>query len=94
MAKTWEGQLKQYMKEFDFRIEAENVKEGFKLYGIADGENPALGEIAEQVSSMKLSPLAAPQKNGLSGLVADESTILFAPVRTVKFPIASVTRIS
>ncbi len=75
MAKTWEGQLKQYMKEFDFRIEAENVKEGFKLYGIADGENPALGEIAEQVSSMKLSTLALTQKNVMVAEVAIGQTV-------------------
>ena len=34
MAKTWEGQLKQYMTEFDFRNEANNVNEGAQLYDV------------------------------------------------------------
>ena len=75
MAKTWEGQLKQYMKEFDFRIEAENVKEGFKLYGISDGQNHGLHLIAPDVKSMKLSPLAVPQKNIMVAELAFGSTI-------------------
>ncbi len=65
MAKTWEGQLKQYMKEFDFRTEAQNAEVGRTLYGIMDadaGVHP-LKAIAPDVMSMKISKIAPPQKN-------------------------------
>ncbi len=74
MAKTWEGQFQQYLKEFDFRTEARNVQAGEKLYDVRGGKVPALlndPKLAPEdqadvncpnVTSMKMSPLVAPQK--------------------------------
>ena len=74
MEKTWEGQLAQYAKEFDFRIEARNVKEGVKIYDIAHGQNPGLKTIAENVGSMKLSNIVSSTKDVLVAEVANGST--------------------
>ncbi len=63
MAKTWEGQLAQYMKEFDFRTEAQNAEAGMELYAIMDDRNHPLQAIAPEVTSMKISDLVPPQKN-------------------------------
>ena len=77
MATTWKGQLKQYMTEFDFRTEANNAKEGVKLYDIAPkaGEanaNPhPLFAIAPHVKSMKISDIVAPTKDVMVAEVAD-----------------------
>ncbi len=65
MAKTWEGQLRQYEREFDFTLEAANINQGVELYDIANGKNEALNAIAPNVCSMKLSDLAAPKKDML-----------------------------
>lgn len=54
MAKTWQGQLDQYMKEFDFRNEAKNVKEGEKIYSIYEHEDHPSYAIASRVDSMKV----------------------------------------
>ena len=87
MAKTWEGQLKQYRKEFDFRNEAKNVQEGVKLYGISNYEPPEgeddeevggrhpLHAIGKDVATMKLSNLAEPSKNIMVAEVVDGSTV-------------------
>ena len=75
MAKTWEGQLKQYMTEFDFRNEANNVNEGVALYDIKDNEDHPLQAIGRNVASMKLSPLAKAKKDVLvAELVAYSKT--------------------
>ena len=77
MATTWKGQLAQYMTEFDFRTEANNAKEGVKLYDIAPkaGEanaNPhPLFAIAPHVKSMKISDIVAPTKDVMVAEVAD-----------------------
>lgn len=63
MSKTWEGQLRQYEREFDFTLEAANVNQGVELYDINYGKNPDLQAIAPNVCSMKLSNLAAPKKD-------------------------------
>ena len=70
MAKTWEGQLKQYMTEFDFRNEAKNVNEGVKLYDIANTEGHPLRLITKRVESMKLSTVVAPKKDVMVAEVA------------------------
>ena len=70
MAKTWEGQLSQYMTEFDFRNEAENVNAGVGLYGIADNPNHALRALAPDVASMKMSTVVAPKKDVMVAEVA------------------------
>ena len=77
MATTWKGQLKQYMTEFDFRTEANNAKEGVKLYDIAPKEGEAnanphpLFAIAPHVKSMKISDIVAPTKDVMVAEVAD-----------------------
>jgi len=70
MAKTWEGQLKQYMTEFDFRNEASNVKEGEKLYDIAGNGTHALRAIAPNVKSMKMSDIVPAKKDVMVAEVA------------------------
>ncbi len=70
MEKTWEGQLAQYRKEFDFRIEARNVCEGVKIYDVSGGKNQELDEIAHNVSCMKLSDIVPTKKDVL---VAEEA---------------------
>ena len=75
MEKTWQGQLAQYMTEFDFRTEAENIKTGVELYDIQGGKNPGLAIVAPEVTSMKLSDLVPPQKNVLVAQVALGSTV-------------------
>ena len=74
MEKTWEGQLKQYRREFDFRIEAHNVNEGVEIYDVSGGKNPELDEIAHNVSSMKLSNIVPPKKDVLVAEVATGTT--------------------
>ena len=75
MAKTWEGQLKQYMTEFDFRNEANNVNEGVKLYGIGDDPNHALNALAPNVHSMKMSKVVEPKKDVMVAEVASGKTV-------------------
>ena len=70
MAKTWEGQLKQYMTEFDFRNEAANVEEGVKLYDIGGSKNHPLQPIAKHVHSMKLSTIVPAKKDVMVAEVA------------------------
>ena len=64
MAKTWEGQLEQYMTEFDFRTEAANAKEGVKLY-----------DIDSSLKSMKVSDIVAPTKDVMVAEVASGQTV-------------------
>ena len=75
MDKTWDGQLKQYMTEFDFRNEAQNVMEGEKIYDIADKEDHPLHAMAPKVRSMKLAPVAATKKNVMVAEVARGTTV-------------------
>ena len=75
MAKTWEGQLKQYMTEFDFRNEANNVNEGVKLYNISPDKNHPLQAIAPSVKSMKLSTVVPPKKDVMVAEVASGKTV-------------------
>ena len=75
MAKTWEGQLKQYMTEFDFRNEAANVEEGVKLYDIAGNDTHALRALAPDVKSMKMSKIVAPKKDVMVAEVAEGKTV-------------------
>ncbi len=75
MEKTWQGQLAQYMTEFDFRTEAENIKTGVELYDIQGGKNHGLQAVAPEVTSMKLSDLVPPQKNVLVATVAVGYTV-------------------
>ena len=76
MATTWKGQLAQYMTEFDFRTEANNAKEGVKLYDIAKGKGAGnaqphpLSIIAPSVKSMKISDIVAPTKDVMVAEVA------------------------
>ena len=70
MEKTWEGQLKQYMTEFDFTNEAKNVNEGVNLYDICNNNSHPLRAIAPNVSSMKMSNLVPPQKNVMVAEIA------------------------
>ncbi|MBR4612912.1 MAG: hypothetical protein IKO40_09380 [Kiritimatiellae bacterium] len=65
MEKTWEGQLKQYMTEFDFTREAANTKVGEELYDIANGKNTGLHALAPKVASMKIAKIVPPTKNAL-----------------------------
>jgi len=75
MAKTWEGQLKQYMTEFDFRNEANNVNEGVKLYGTGDDKDHPLNLLAPNVHSMKMSTVVAPKKDVMVAEVASGKTV-------------------
>ena len=68
MAKTWEGQLRQYKTEFDFQNEADNVRKGQKLYC------GNLGHLAKGVSSMKMSPLAVAKKDVMVAELAPGKT--------------------
>ena len=70
MAKTWEGQLKQYMTEFDFCNEAANVNTGVGLYNIANTKDHPLGLIAGHVASMKMSTVVEPKKDVMVAEVA------------------------
>ena len=75
MAKTWEGQLKQYMTEFDFRNEAKNVNEGVKLYGMGGDETHPLNLLAPNVHSMKMSKVVEPKKDVMVAEVASGKTV-------------------
>ena len=75
MAKTWEGQLRQYMTEFDFRNEAENVNTGAQLYDIKGNAGHALRAIAPNVKSMKLSTVVPPKKDVMVAEVAHGRTV-------------------
>ena len=74
MGKTWEGQLKQYMTEFDFTNEAANVNEGVALYDIKGNKNHPLRGIAPSVKSMKMSDVVPPQKDVMVCEIADGET--------------------
>jgi len=75
MAKTWEGQLKQYMTEFDFRNEANNVNEGAQLYDVKGNATHPLQAIAPNVKSMKLSTVVPPKKDVMVAEVASGKTV-------------------
>ena len=75
MDKTWEGQLEQYMKEFNFINEADNVNEGARLYDIAGNEGHKLRGIGPNVASMKMSTIVQPQKNVMVAEVAQGHTV-------------------
>ena len=74
MAKTWEGQLRQYMTEFDFTNEAANVNEGVALYDVQGGKNPPLQAIAPAVKSMKVADIVPPSKDAMVCEVAEGKT--------------------
>ena len=78
MLKTWQGQLAQYMTEFDFTNEARNVMEGVRLYDVEDNPTHPYRAIAPKVRSMKVSPLVPPSKNVMvCTLAAGETTDTF-----------------
>ncbi len=54
MVSTWKGQLEQYMTEFDFKKEADNTREGQKIYQIQGNYDHYLNGMAPTVASMKL----------------------------------------
>ena len=68
MDKTWEGQLKQYMTEFDFTTEAKNINVGQKLYDMSNdklnNDNP-MRVIAPDLESMRISKLVPTKKDVL-----------------------------
>ena len=73
MAKTWEGQLKQYMTEFDFRNEVDNAKEGVKLYdvcGTKGAKKHPLSVVAPTLKSMHVSDIVEPKKDVMVAEVA------------------------
>lgn len=65
MKATWDGQYEQYKTEFDFRNEARNVEEGVRLYDVWDNPTHFARPFAQNVGSMKISPLVAPTKNAM-----------------------------
>ena len=65
MAATWQGQLDQYMTEFDFTNEAKNVTEGLKIYQVAGEPTSPYRAIAPSVSSMALSDIVKTTKNAM-----------------------------
>ncbi len=71
MSKTWEGQYKQYMTEFDFTNEARNVDKGVALYDIADSKDHPLKIVAPQVKSMKMSELVPKGERKKDVMVAE-----------------------
>ncbi len=74
MLKTWQGQLAQYMTEFDFMNEAQNVNEGAALYDVEHNPEHPYRAIAPNVGSMKISPIVAPSKNAMVCTLADGET--------------------
>lgn len=74
MLKTWQGQLAQYMTEFDFQNEARNVDEGVALYDVEPKQHHKYRAIAPNVRSMKVSKLVAPTKNVMVCTVAEGKT--------------------
>lgn len=74
MLKTWQGQLEQYMTEFDFTNEARNVLTGSGLYEVEGNANHPYRAVAPNVRSMKISPLVAPSKNVMVCTLADGMT--------------------
>ncbi len=73
MAKTWEGQLKQYMTEFDFQNEVSNAKEGVKLYdvcGTKGAKKHPLSAVAPNLKSMHVSDIVEPKKDVMVAEVA------------------------
>ena len=70
MAKTWEGQLNQYMTEFDFRNEVDNAKEGVKLYDVNGTKDHALKVVAPNLKSMHVSDIVEPKKDVMVAEVA------------------------
>ena len=65
MLKTWEGQLNQYMTEFDFTTEARNVEIGKELYEVVENEDSPYRNLAPSVRSMSLNPEVKTTKNAL-----------------------------
>ena len=74
MLKTWQGQLAQYMTEFDFCNEVKNVNAGAKLYDVKGTDDHPYKVIAPDVASMKVSPLVEPSKNAMVCTVAPGET--------------------
>ena len=74
MLKTWQGQLAQYMTEFDFRNEANNVNVGAGLYDVKGTANHPYKAILPDVASMKVSPLVKPSKNAMVCTLAPGET--------------------
>lgn len=75
MEKTWDGQYQQYMKEFDFTLEAANITEGEKIYEVADNEESKYKTVAPNISSMHVAKdLVEPTKTALVGTQASGST--------------------
>lgn len=85
MLKTWQGQLAQYMTEFDFRNEANNVNIGAPLYDIEDNDEHPYKAIAPNVRSMKVSTLVPPAKDVLVCTLAEGDTAdsCFKEMRTM-----------
>ena len=85
MAKTWQGQLDQYMKEFDFRTEAKNIKEGVAIYDIKGKENHPSFSIGPDVTTMKLADDLVPaQKNILVGSLGNGNTVDYTIKKAIK----------
>ena len=74
MLKTWQGELAQYMTEFDFRHEAANVNEGVNLYDVRGTNNHPMRAIGSSVGSMKVSDLVPPSKNAMVCTLSSGST--------------------
>ncbi|MBQ9274216.1 MAG: hypothetical protein IJ228_05320 [Succinivibrio sp.] len=75
MAKTWEGQLGQYLKEFDFTLEADNIKAGAQIYNVSSDDQHPSHAIAPDVGSMTVSDLIPPTKNALVASKASGKTL-------------------
>lgn len=65
MAATWQGQLDQYMTEFDFTKEAKNTREGMKMYQVAGNPASPYRAVAPSVRSMSLSTIVKTTKNAM-----------------------------
>ena len=65
MAATWQGQLKQYMTEFDFTNEAKNVNAALGIYSVAGNPMSPYKAIAPSVHSMQLSSIVKTTKTAM-----------------------------
>ncbi len=76
MLKTWQGQLEQYMTEFDFTREAQNTNEGAEIYNIKGNKNHPAHAIAPNVASMQVAAdVVPPSKNALVITMAPGQTV-------------------
>ena len=76
MLKTWEGQLQQYMKEFDFTTEAQNTNEGYEIYHVFNNRQHPSYAIAPNVDCMKVAAeVVPPSKNALVITKASGQTV-------------------